>query len=144
MLDQFIQVLENFSNQILHIICIISFAPCFISARLKTENMIKGTIEHVKHDIADTYRWTESLIKNMAESQVNYMRSFLETYAPNKTPEGVFKALDAISPPHSPRSLSRRGSVDGEEGPEADVVPDEATKKNEGVDANELSAALQK
>ena len=99
--------------------------------------MIKGTIEHVKHDIADTYRWTESvssyepgsklrtfrpvqnleifsvrilnstklislfkLIKNMAESQVNYMRSFLETYAPNKTPEGVFKALDAISPPH--------------------------------------------
>ena len=36
----------------------------------------------------------------MAESQVNYMRSFLETYAPNKTPEGVFKALDAISPPH--------------------------------------------
>ena len=44
----------------------------------------------------------------------------------------------------SPRSLSRRGSVDGEEGPEADVVPDEATKKNEGVDANELSAALQK
>ena len=137
MLDQFIQVLENFSNQILHIICYIicsiSFAPCFISARLKTENMIKGTIEHVKHDIADTYRWTESvslgepasttvitfffrpvwkygntpkliarfqLIKNMAESQVNYMRSFLETYAPNKTPEGVFKALDAISPPH--------------------------------------------
>ena len=32
-----------------------------ISARLKTENMIKGTIEHVKHDIADTYRWTESV-----------------------------------------------------------------------------------
>ena len=95
----------------------------------------------------------------MAESQVNYMRSFLETYAPNKTPEGVFKALDAISPPHrykitiqivkliyfvSPRSLSRRGSMDGEEGPEADVVPEEASKKNEGVDANELSAALQK
>ena len=96
----------------------------------------------------------------MAESQVNYMRSFLETYAPNKTPEGVFKALDAISPPHrykmtvlimkikyffSPRSLSRRGSMDGEEGPEADAVANEgAPKKNEGVDANELSAALQK
>ena len=44
-----------------HIICSISFASCFISARLKTENMIKGTIEHVKHDIADTYRWTESV-----------------------------------------------------------------------------------
>ena len=44
-----------------HIICSISFSPCFISARLKTENMIKGTIEHVKHDIADTYRWTESV-----------------------------------------------------------------------------------
>ena len=88
------------------------------------------------------------------------MRSFLETYAPNKTPEGVFKALDAISPPHrqkkrhlycnyhifvSPRSLSRRGSVDGDEEPEADVVAnEEASKKNEGVDANELSAALQK
>ena len=41
---------------ILGIICSI-----FISARLKTENMIKGTIEHVKHDIADTYRWTESV-----------------------------------------------------------------------------------
>jgi len=95
----------------------------------------------------------------MAESQVNYMRSFLETYAPNKTPEGVFKALDAISPPHryqklfilwkwsaffSPRSLSRRGSVDGDEEPEADGVGKEASKKNEGVDANELSAALQK
>lgn len=112
------------------------------SARLKTENMIKGTIEHVKHDIADTYRWTESLIKNMAESQVNYMRSFLETYAPNKTPEGVFKALDAISPPHSPRSLSRRGSMDAGDEPEDNQ--EEAVKKNEGVDANELSAALQK
>ena len=45
----------------------------------------------------------------------------------------------------SPRSLSRRGSVDGDEEPEADVVSnEEASKKNEGVDANELSAALQK
>ena len=45
----------------------------------------------------------------------------------------------------SPRSLSRRGSVDGDEQPEDDVVADEnASMKNEGVDANELSAALQK
>lgn len=118
------------------------------SARLKMENKIKGTIEHVNHDIADTYNWTKSVIKTMAESQVSYVRSFLETYAPNNTPEGVLKVLDAISPPQSPRSLSRRNSTEIEEGDDSsslrnDLIAD-GRKLNEGVDASELSAALQK
>ena len=44
----------------------------------------------------------------------------------------------------SPRSLSRRESVDESEEPKAEKVAEKVSTKNEGVDANELSAALQK
>ena len=36
----------------------------------------------------------------MADNQVKNVRSFLESYAPNQTPDVVIKALDAISPQH--------------------------------------------
>ena len=50
---------------------------------------------------------------------------------------------DSLNDCPSPRSLSRRESVDESEEP-AEKVAEEASTKNEGVDANELSAALQK
>ena len=38
------------------------------------------------------------IIKNLADNQVQNVRNFLETYAPNSTPQVVVKALDYISP----------------------------------------------
>ena len=38
------------------------------------------------------------IIKNMTDNQVAHVRNFLETYAPNTTPQVVVKALDYISP----------------------------------------------
>jgi len=103
------------------------------SARLKTESYIKETINHVKDDINSTFRWTESIIKNLADNQVANVRNFLETYAPNSTPQMVVNALDYISPSESPKSRSRSDST----------TEDEQTQAT-GVDPNELAAALEK
>jgi choline-phosphate cytidylyltransferase len=97
------------------------------SARLKTENFVKNS-----------FTWTESILKNMADNQVKNVRSFLESYAPNRTPDAVIKALDAISPPHSPKT-SPRGSTENLSSNQT-----ESNKKDQsGIDATQLSAALQ-
>jgi len=103
------------------------------SARLKTENLIK-----------DTVKWTESMLKTMADHQVQNLRNFLDTYAPHgSTKEAVVRAIDYISPPHSPKSGSRRNSLDTSDHGSMDHDGD-SVGGGGGVNASELAAALQK
>merc|ERR1719378_1824261 len=96
------------------------------------ESLIKDTITHVKDDIKDTLRWTESIIRNMTDNQVTHVRNFLETYTPNSAPtQAVVKALDYISPSESPTKSRSRSNSSGEE-------------SAHGVDPVQLAAALEK
>lgn len=98
------------------------------STRLKTETMIKNTIDSSKHAVEDTYNWTKEMLHNWTDNQVNHVRNFIDLYIPN-APELVYKGLDAISPPQSPR----RQSLDGTEDDLSDAV-----------DSKKLASALQK